>query len=393
MKNIIAFLLMISLVVCATDCTTDLSETSHTDIQQPPLKKVSVMQEAFPDKKKELIQLSNGSIIEKMDSFYIFQGDIILTNEQINKFNIHSKSAISTSAVKYWPNHTVYYSFAPGFTKRNLVQQAISHWEQNTCLRFSQKTNTIKNYIEFFNGTGNYSHLGMTGGKQQISIDRDENTVGTAIHEIGHAIGLFHEQCRSDRDNFIMIHWENIVDKKEHNFQKFTDRGEAGANIGTFDFNSIMLYNSFAFSKNNNPTMTRRDGSTFIPPSRALSSGDLEGIKAIYGPPFYKLERKERVLEQWVSGNNERYVSETNNTIYFYTDETYQSKTSLPYSRKICYSYTICEGQPGNYVLTKNEEIMVPAGVSSYTLGTTQTEEEYTAGVPNRYHKEEYVIY
>lgn len=34
---------------------------------------------------------------------------------------------------------------------------------------------------------------------------------GRAIHEIMHALGIFHEQSRSDRDRFVKIHKENIV--------------------------------------------------------------------------------------------------------------------------------------------------------------------------------------
>jgi hypothetical protein len=81
-------------------------------------------------------------------------------------------------------------------------------------------------------------------GQQTISLGAG-CTTGSAIHEIGHAVGLWHEQSREDRDLFVTINWQNIEPGKEHNFdQHITD----GDDIGTYDYGSIMHYPRTAFS-------------------------------------------------------------------------------------------------------------------------------------------------
>ena len=61
------------------------------------------------------------------------------------------------------------------------------------------------------------------------------------IHEIGHIIGLFHEQSRPDRDTFVEILWDNIKENQMTNFNK-----HSRAKINTFqvkyDYSSIMHY-------------------------------------------------------------------------------------------------------------------------------------------------------
>jgi len=46
--------------------------------------------------------------------------------------------------------------------------------------------------------------------KHKLNLGRGCETVGVAIHELGHVLGMSHEQKRPDRDNFIKVHLDRM---------------------------------------------------------------------------------------------------------------------------------------------------------------------------------------
>lgn len=55
------------------------------------------------------------------------------------------------------------------------------------------------------------SYIGRVGcGKQGLSIGRQCVDKETILHELGHALGYFHEQSRPDRDQYIRVLTKNI---------------------------------------------------------------------------------------------------------------------------------------------------------------------------------------
>lgn len=133
---------------------------------------------------------------------------------------------------------------------RAVVKAAIAVWERETCIRFQERNALIifgPNIVFRSNKKGCWSKIGKKPITQTVNLGPGCRTTGIAIHEIGHAIGLWHEQQRPDRNSYVKIHPSNIKSGKSSNFIKLPWSMVKTYNL-PYDYSSIMHYHIYAFN-------------------------------------------------------------------------------------------------------------------------------------------------
>uniref|UniRef100_A0A3B4V3P3 Metalloendopeptidase n=1 Tax=Seriola dumerili TaxID=41447 RepID=A0A3B4V3P3_SERDU len=164
--------------------------------------------------------------------------------------------------------------------ERRFIIQVLLTFHKSTCIRFVRRKWRHQNYLHFFSGSGCWSYLGRVGGEQRISLRRNGCLhTDTVQHEVLHALGFHHEHVRSDRDQHVTIHFENIQEGVESNFQKVQTN-----NLNTpYDFESVMHYSKFAFSKNGQPTIVAKSNPNLsFGQATTMSANDIARVNRLY---------------------------------------------------------------------------------------------------------------
>jgi len=206
----------------------------------------------------------------------LFQGDIL-------GFDPEDKNVIPHQQMR-WTNGVIPYVIDASLSRQtNLIQSAMQDYHLNTCLRFKPRT-TERNYIKLFSGQGCYSYVGMVNrGEQPLSLGNGCHYKGTIVHELGHAIGFFHEQNRSDRDTYLIIYWNNIQQGMESQFALLAPN--QNLLLTGFDHDSVMLYGNFAFSKDRvSKTMVAKNGMRLLEPydKQGMTRSDIARVNKMY---------------------------------------------------------------------------------------------------------------
>ncbi|GFW83300.1 astacin [Trichonephila clavipes] len=173
-----------------------------------------------------------------------FGGDMKIKGKRMLGNSVSNKSW-------YWPTKNIPYVIDRSIQSQyhEKIAIAINQINKTTCLKFVPRKNE-KDYIKFDNSTtdhGCWSWVGYQTGVQEVNIDEGCQYVGSIVHEMLHAIGFWHEHQRHDRNKYVTIYDKNVTNGLLHNFDITQAKDEIIYN--KFDYNSIMIYGNYAFSK------------------------------------------------------------------------------------------------------------------------------------------------
>ncbi len=221
---------------------------------------------------------SNGST----GDLFVIEGDIIVAPANTDGGKAASLRGFGHDRLlERWPNGVIPYSFDAGITdeQRESVALAIAHYHDKTRILFVEAgaDDGHSTRLIFRPIGGCASYVGRTDLEEQ-DIFIENCSTGSIIHELAHVIGLYHEHTRRDRDNFITVKFDDVIERNRGNFEILTANT---AHYGDYDYGSIMHYGEYFFSRNGNKTIEAPDGIN-IGQRDGLSGLDIATINRMY---------------------------------------------------------------------------------------------------------------
>lgn len=223
-----------------------------------------------------LSQWTEDSLMNPEEMGEYAEGDILIPNA--------ARNGLRDEAGR-WPEGIIPYVIEGYYNsqQREMIMKAIADYHRLTCLRFVPYKGQ-KDYLSIQSGnTGCWSSVGRLGGRQEVNLQAPGcvSKKGTILHELLHAVGFMHEQSRPERDQFVDIKYSNIKPGSENNFKKAEESRTNGFGV-KYDYNSVMHYSEYAFSRNGQKTINPKVGGVKLGQREGLSRGDVRKVNNMY---------------------------------------------------------------------------------------------------------------
>ncbi|XP_053300760.1 zinc metalloproteinase nas-14 [Pleuronectes platessa] len=201
---------------------------------------------------------------ELQEDLIVQEGDILMPEV---------RNAVSS----LWPDAIVPYALSRDLADRESdMDAAFAMISSVTCIRFKKHDNEF-NYLNIMKGKGCASFVGCQGGAQSLYYGLSCR-VGNLCHELLHALGLYHEHTRDDRDQYVSVQWQRIEQGKQNNFK--VKHGDT-QNL-PYDVDSIMHYGLYFFSQDGGPTLLPNKGGEQMGQRTHLTQLDIQRINSLY---------------------------------------------------------------------------------------------------------------
>ncbi|XP_017848228.1 seminal metalloprotease 1-like [Drosophila busckii] len=214
-----------------------------------------------------------------------YEGDMMLSTAQRNGLIANTYR---------WPERIVYYRFSSNIDQQHRahILLGMKQIELSSCLTFKAASKQQPYYVNVTAESGGcYSAVGFRNRVQQVNletypIDTGCYRLGSIMHELLHALGFYHQQSAADRDDYVRVAYENVIDGKERNFQKYDDNTVDNFDQ-PYDYGSVMHYTPYGFSKNGEMTLVPLDAkaAAIMGQRLQMSQADINKLNVMYKCP------------------------------------------------------------------------------------------------------------
>lgn len=235
-----------AMAALATICT--IVPSSHA--QESTRQHDEPMEQAFQNPLAEEFDANNEIVYAEWEGeplingiprgFKIIEGDIIVPED----FDSQTASAYTNNL---WPGGVVPFTFDDNVSQANKdrMYAAMALWQNVAKINFRPLEFLDPYSVHIRDSTNdenpsNNSLVGRWWTGQRINIFQWDIRF-VIVHELGHALGYWHEQQRADRDTYIQVNYENLPPDWGFRVSNYNIR-LLGGEYGPYDFDSVMHY-------------------------------------------------------------------------------------------------------------------------------------------------------